>query len=145
MDEGEKEKTIGERTEAGHMWDVEFGEAPHHAPRQGGENEESQPILSSAGSNDPSTPRGNESPDRRKARHRREHSKAHLTELPYENVVVAEQPTFEIKQWFSSLFPALYWIPAYNWRKDLVGDIAAGITVGTVAIPQSIAYASVAG
>lgn len=32
--------------------------------------------------------------------------------------------------WIFSLFPIFYWIPKYNWKKNLKGDISAGITCG---------------
>lgn len=41
-------------------------------------------------------------------------------------------------------FPFLSWIPAYD-RKNLSGDISAGLTVGVMLIPQGMAYAMLAG
>ncbi|MEM8896832.1 MAG: solute carrier family 26 protein [Bacteroidota bacterium] len=41
-------------------------------------------------------------------------------------------------------FPFLSWIPGYD-RKNLSGDISAGITVGVMLIPQGMAYAMLAG
>jgi len=38
----------------------------------------------------------------------------------------------------------LNWLPQYT-KQDAVGDITAGITVGLTMMPQSIAYASLAG
>lgn len=43
-----------------------------------------------------------------------------------------------------SIFPILGWLPSYK-KKWLKGDVAAGITVGVVLIPQGIAYAMIAG
>jgi hypothetical protein len=40
--------------------------------------------------------------------------------------------------------PILSWLPKYN-AQDAVGDLVAGITVGLTVIPQSLAYANVAG
>jgi sodium-independent sulfate anion transporter 11 len=40
--------------------------------------------------------------------------------------------------------PILSWLPQYN-AQDAVGDLVAGITVGLTVIPQSLAYANVAG
>lgn len=37
------------------------------------------------------------------------------------------------------------WLPKYDWREHLQKDLVAGLTVGVIAIPQSISYASVAG
>ncbi|KAI9784177.1 MAG: Sulfate permease 2 [Geoglossum umbratile] len=50
----------------------------------------------------------------------------------------------EIKQYFVSLFPFLKWITRYNstW---FLGDTVAGLTVGAVVVPQSMAYAGLAG
>eukprot|EP01091_Cochliopodium_minus_P013015 TRINITY_DN4081_c0_g2_i1.p1 TRINITY_DN4081_c0_g2~~TRINITY_DN4081_c0_g2_i1.p1 ORF type:complete len:736 (-),score=133.69 TRINITY_DN4081_c0_g2_i1:339-2522(-) len=44
-------------------------------------------------------------------------------------------------------FPWLVWFPVYaaNWKSNLKGDLIAGITVGIMAIPQSLAYAILAG
>uniref|UniRef100_A0A1A9WB25 SLC26A/SulP transporter domain-containing protein n=1 Tax=Glossina brevipalpis TaxID=37001 RepID=A0A1A9WB25_9MUSC len=43
-----------------------------------------------------------------------------------------------------NLFPVLVWLPKYN-VKLLLPDFVAGLTVGLTAIPQAIAYATVAG
>lgn len=40
--------------------------------------------------------------------------------------------------------PILNWLPRYN-NQDALGDLVAGITVGLTVIPQSLAYANVAG
>jgi sodium-independent sulfate anion transporter 11 len=40
--------------------------------------------------------------------------------------------------------PVLCWLPKYN-SQDAIGDLVAGITVGLTVIPQSLAYANVAG
>lgn len=41
-------------------------------------------------------------------------------------------------------FPVLTWLPKYN-SEYLISDIVGGITVGLTLIPQSIAYAALAG
>ncbi|KAM3723649.1 Sulfate permease family protein [Dirofilaria immitis] len=43
-----------------------------------------------------------------------------------------------------SFFPILHWLPRYNWKKDLNGDIIGGLTVGIIQVPQGMAYASLA-
>ncbi len=40
--------------------------------------------------------------------------------------------------------PILEWLPQYS-KKELTGDLAAGITVGVMLIPQGMAYAMIAG
>ncbi|XP_077976522.1 prestin-like [Styela clava] len=45
-----------------------------------------------------------------------------------------------LKKFVFSVLPILQWIPKYNPRKLLFGDIAAGITVGIVHLPQGMAY-----
>ncbi|XP_012556048.2 sodium-independent sulfate anion transporter isoform X3 [Hydra vulgaris] len=43
-----------------------------------------------------------------------------------------------------SFFPIIVWLPKYNLKK-LKGDLIAGLTVGIMVIPQSIAFANLAG
>ncbi|XP_075147654.1 sodium-independent sulfate anion transporter [Haematobia irritans] len=45
---------------------------------------------------------------------------------------------------FKQFFPIFSWLPKYNGQ-FLLADCVAGLTVGLTAIPQAIAYASVAG
>lgn len=40
--------------------------------------------------------------------------------------------------------PILSWLPNYS-KGDAIGDLVAGITVGLMCVPQSLAYANVAG
>lgn len=40
--------------------------------------------------------------------------------------------------------PILRWLPRYS-GPDALGDLVAGVTVGLTVIPQSLAYANVAG
>ncbi len=40
--------------------------------------------------------------------------------------------------------PITDWFPTYE-KKDLKGDLAAGLTVGVMLIPQGMAYAMIAG
>ena len=45
------------------------------------------------------------------------------------------------------LFPPLFWFMDYirGWKGNIRGDLIAGITVGVMLIPQSMAYATTAG
>ncbi|XP_048343342.1 sulfate transporter-like [Sphaerodactylus townsendi] len=45
---------------------------------------------------------------------------------------------------FFNLFPVLEWLPRYNVKEQLLGDIISGLLVGIVAIPQSISYSILA-
>lgn len=49
----------------------------------------------------------------------------------------------DILQYFINLFPFTHWILRYNVQW-LIGDLVAGITVGAVVVPQSMAYARLA-
>lgn len=49
----------------------------------------------------------------------------------------------QVGNYFYSLFPFLRWIGRYN-AQWLLGDLVAGITVGAVVVPQSMAYAKLA-
>ena len=52
-------------------------------------------------------------------------------------------PGRQAKSYAASLFPIATWIHRYN-TKWFIGDLVAGITVGAVVIPQSMAYAKLA-
>ncbi|KAI9597904.1 sulfate transporter family-domain-containing protein [Syncephalis fuscata] len=41
--------------------------------------------------------------------------------------------------------PILKWLPTYNWKRCGVSDVIAGLTLATIVIPQSMAYAMLAG
>ncbi|KAF1989565.1 SulP family sulfate permease [Aulographum hederae CBS 113979] len=49
----------------------------------------------------------------------------------------------DVGRYFYNLFPFLRWITRYNVQW-LIGDLVAGITVGAVVVPQSMAYAKLA-
>lgn len=53
------------------------------------------------------------------------------------------QPVQQAKSYLVSLFPIATWIYRYNLQWFL-GDLVAGITVGAVVVPQSMAYAKIA-
>ena len=46
--------------------------------------------------------------------------------------------------WFQKILPILQWLPYYK-KSYLSGDTYAGLTVGIILIPQSMAYALIAG
>ncbi len=43
------------------------------------------------------------------------------------------------------LVPVLEWLPEYKWKDYMYGDVVAGITVVSMLIPQSVAFAALAG
>ncbi|NXX52057.1 S26A2 protein, partial [Scopus umbretta] len=45
---------------------------------------------------------------------------------------------------FCRLFPVLDWLPCYDVKTQLLGDVISGFLVGTVAIPQSTSYSLLA-
>lgn len=49
----------------------------------------------------------------------------------------------DLVRYFVNLFPFTHWILRYNLQW-FAGDLIAGITVGAVVVPQSMAYASLA-
>jgi SulP family sulfate permease len=49
-----------------------------------------------------------------------------------------------MKMTIKQFIPALSWLPNYK-KKNLKGDISAGLTVGVMLIPQGMAYAMIAG
>lgn len=40
----------------------------------------------------------------------------------------------------NAIIPVTLWLPKYNYRKNLFGDITSGITVAVMHIPQGMAY-----
>ncbi|KAG0787281.1 hypothetical protein G6F16_002847 [Rhizopus arrhizus] len=49
----------------------------------------------------------------------------------------------QARLYFQNMFPIVHWLPKYNWIW-FFGDLTAAITVGTLVIPQSLAYAKIA-
>ncbi|KAK1243473.1 hypothetical protein MKX07_004101 [Trichoderma sp. CBMAI-0711] len=49
----------------------------------------------------------------------------------------------DVGRYFYNLFPFIHWIGKYNFTW-FIGDLIAGITVGAVVVPQSMAYAQLA-
>ncbi|XP_072181553.1 prestin-like isoform X1 [Diadema setosum] len=50
----------------------------------------------------------------------------------------------KLKKFFMYVFPVLVWLPKYDLRNNAIGDLMAGLIVGVVNIPQSIAFALLA-
>jgi sulfate transporter 4 len=49
------------------------------------------------------------------------------------------------QDWLTTFLPCCKWLRTYEWRKDLLKDAIAGLTVGVMIIPQSMSYAKLAG
>ncbi|XP_074147857.1 sulfate transporter [Sminthopsis crassicaudata] len=49
------------------------------------------------------------------------------------------------KKWILGFMPVLQWLPKYDLKKYLLGDIMSGLVVGILLVPQSIAYSLLAG
>src|SRR5262245_21776543 len=49
-----------------------------------------------------------------------------------------------LRGWIFKRVPALDSLRTYSWR-DFGGDVTAGLTVATIAVPQAMAYAYLAG
>jgi len=47
--------------------------------------------------------------------------------------------------WLQHYVPILRWLPYYQPGMQVSRDIVAGLTVGVMAVPQALSYASVAG
>ncbi|XP_069782593.1 sulfate anion transporter 1 [Narcine bancroftii] len=51
----------------------------------------------------------------------------------------------KLKNLITGFFPVLYWLPRYNLKEWILGDTISGLLVAVVIVPQSIAYALLAG
>ncbi|XP_074068754.1 sulfate transporter [Macrotis lagotis] len=49
------------------------------------------------------------------------------------------------KNWIFGFMPVLQWLPKYDMKKYLLGDMMSGLIVGILLVPQSIAYSLLAG
>lgn len=52
---------------------------------------------------------------------------------------------FRCFQTFLGFIPILQWLPKYSLKRDLMGDITAGVTTAVMHIPQGMAYGLLAG
>ncbi|KAL6600553.1 hypothetical protein ACP70R_045353 [Stipagrostis hirtigluma subsp. patula] len=48
-------------------------------------------------------------------------------------------------EWAEAALPCVAWMRRYRWKEDLQADLAAGITVGVMLVPQAMSYAKLAG
>jgi len=39
-------------------------------------------------------------------------------------------------EWAEAALPCVAWMQKYRWKEDLQADLAAGITVGVMLVPQ---------
>ena len=51
-------------------------------------------------------------------------------------IIVNKIRSFSAREFLLSIIPVLQWLPLYEWRKDLIGDITGGITVAIMHVPQ---------
>lgn len=49
------------------------------------------------------------------------------------------------KDRITSFLPVLKWLPKYNLKENVLGDLMSGLIVGILLVPQSIAYSLLAG
>ncbi|KQJ86926.1 hypothetical protein BRADI_4g08520v3 [Brachypodium distachyon] len=49
------------------------------------------------------------------------------------------------REWMDAALPCLAWMRRYRWKEDFQADLAAGITVGVMLVPQAMSYAKLAG
>ncbi|WVZ63075.1 hypothetical protein U9M48_012740 [Paspalum notatum var. saurae] len=47
--------------------------------------------------------------------------------------------------WAEAALPCVAWLRKYRWKEDFQADLAAGITVGVMLVPQAMSYAKLAG
>ncbi|KAM7320392.1 hypothetical protein ACRRTK_020835 [Alexandromys fortis] len=50
-----------------------------------------------------------------------------------------------VKNMVFDFIPILRWLPKYNLKKNILGDVMSGLIVGILLVPQSIAYSLLAG
>ncbi|XP_048515776.1 prestin-like isoform X4 [Athalia rosae] len=48
---------------------------------------------------------------------------------------------FTVVDFLKGSIPLIEWLPKYEWKRDIAGDLAAGVTVAVMHIPQGMAYA----
>ncbi|XP_029458169.1 sulfate anion transporter 1 [Rhinatrema bivittatum] len=53
--------------------------------------------------------------------------------------------TKRLKNMFIDFFPIIRWLPKYNCKEYIWGDVMSGLIIGIILIPQAIAYSLLAG
>nr|XP_033772497.1 sulfate anion transporter 1 [Geotrypetes seraphini]XP_033772506.1 sulfate anion transporter 1 [Geotrypetes seraphini] len=53
--------------------------------------------------------------------------------------------TKKLKNTFIDFFPVIHWLPKYNCKEYIWGDVMSGLIIGIILIPQAIAYSLLAG
>ncbi|KAG1664415.1 hypothetical protein FOA52_009737 [Chlamydomonas sp. UWO 241] len=53
--------------------------------------------------------------------------------------------SWSVLDWAGFFIPAVVWLRTYKWKKWLVSDIIAGLSVGFMVVPQGMSYAALAG
>uniref|UniRef100_A0A8D2IJJ9 Solute carrier family 26 member 1 n=1 Tax=Varanus komodoensis TaxID=61221 RepID=A0A8D2IJJ9_VARKO len=53
--------------------------------------------------------------------------------------------TKRMKDTLMNFFPVLQWLPKYNCKEYICGDIMSGLVIGIILVPQAIAYSLLAG
>uniref|UniRef100_A0A0D9XBG8 STAS domain-containing protein n=1 Tax=Leersia perrieri TaxID=77586 RepID=A0A0D9XBG8_9ORYZ len=61
------------------------------------------------------------------------------------SVAVEKARAMGPRDWAEAALPCLSWMRSYRWEEDLQADLAAGITVGVMLVPQAMSYAKLAG
>lgn len=51
-----------------------------------------------------------------------------------------ESCSYQTKKHAKGFFPFVEWLPKYDFKENLKGDVIAGVTVGIILIPQGISY-----
>ncbi|XP_015586101.1 solute carrier family 26 member 10 [Cephus cinctus] len=49
--------------------------------------------------------------------------------------------SFELQDFLKKSIPIIDWLPKYNWKENIMGDLVAGFTVAVMHIPQGMSYA----
>uniref|UniRef100_A0A0E0AZY2 STAS domain-containing protein n=1 Tax=Oryza glumipatula TaxID=40148 RepID=A0A0E0AZY2_9ORYZ len=61
------------------------------------------------------------------------------------SVVMVKARGMGPRDWAEAALPCLSWMRTYRLKEDLQADLAAGITVGVMLVPQAMSYAKLAG